>query len=178
MFIRKYWLPLSVFLIAIIGVGLYLLQTQPPKDPIKSDKAATAVEIKPIPLPDDYPRTITTRPTLSNPEGNPTSPVTVSCVGGCGQTGAEMFIWNSWRNYGRPMSREQLRQFGVRPEDSDQDIKLVTIVSHRYHCEEKSRSSFLSLPTTINCPGVYYNCNGQTSADCPNAENHITEETN
>ncbi|MYB92783.1 hypothetical protein F4054_13400 [Candidatus Poribacteria bacterium] len=34
MFIRKYWLPLSVFLVAIAGVGLYLLATQPPKEPI------------------------------------------------------------------------------------------------------------------------------------------------
>ena len=34
MFLRKYWLPLSVFLVAIAGVGLYLLATQPPKDPI------------------------------------------------------------------------------------------------------------------------------------------------
>ena len=34
MFIRKYWLPLSVFLVAIVGIGLYLLATQPPKEPI------------------------------------------------------------------------------------------------------------------------------------------------
>lgn len=34
MFIRKYWLPLSVFIVAIAGVGLYLLATQPPKEPI------------------------------------------------------------------------------------------------------------------------------------------------
>jgi len=35
MFIRKYWLPLSVFIVAIVGIGLYLLATQPPKEPIK-----------------------------------------------------------------------------------------------------------------------------------------------
>lgn len=35
MFIRKYWLPLSVFLVTIAGIGLYLLATQPPKEPIK-----------------------------------------------------------------------------------------------------------------------------------------------
>ena len=35
MFIRKYWLPLSVFLVAIAGVGLYLLATQPPPEPVK-----------------------------------------------------------------------------------------------------------------------------------------------
>ena len=34
MFIRKYWIPLSMFILAIAGVGLYLLATQPPKDPI------------------------------------------------------------------------------------------------------------------------------------------------
>ena len=44
MFIRKYWLPLSVFLLLIVGIGLYYLQTHPPKDPI--------VIIKPVePLP-------------------------------------------------------------------------------------------------------------------------------
>lgn len=35
MFIRKYWLPISVFIVAIMGIGLYLLATQPPKEPIK-----------------------------------------------------------------------------------------------------------------------------------------------
>ena len=35
MFLRKYWKPpLSVFIVAIAGVGLYMLATQPPKDPI------------------------------------------------------------------------------------------------------------------------------------------------
>ena len=34
MFLRKYWLPLSVFIVTIAGVCLYLLQAQPPKDPI------------------------------------------------------------------------------------------------------------------------------------------------
>ena len=36
MFIRKYWLPLTVFIVAIAGVGLYYLQTRPrpPKPPI------------------------------------------------------------------------------------------------------------------------------------------------
>ncbi|RKU19386.1 hypothetical protein C6503_07970 [Candidatus Poribacteria bacterium] len=44
MFIRKYWLPISVFLLLIVGVGLYYLQTRPPKDPV--------VIIKPVePLP-------------------------------------------------------------------------------------------------------------------------------
>ena len=39
MFIRKYWLPLSVFIVAICAVGFYLLATQPPKDPIVIYKA-------------------------------------------------------------------------------------------------------------------------------------------
>lgn len=34
MFGRKYWIPLSVLLIAIAAVGLYILQTRPPEDPI------------------------------------------------------------------------------------------------------------------------------------------------
>ena len=43
MFIRKNWLPLSVFLIAIVMVGLYVLQTRPEKAPIKIYKT-TEVE--------------------------------------------------------------------------------------------------------------------------------------
>ena len=34
MFIRKYWVPLSVFLLLIMGVSVYYLQNRPPKDPI------------------------------------------------------------------------------------------------------------------------------------------------
>ena len=34
MFFRKYWIPLSVFIVAIVGVSLYVLQPRPPKDPI------------------------------------------------------------------------------------------------------------------------------------------------
>ena len=44
MFLRKYWLPLSVFLVAIVGVGLYLLATQPPKEPIVIYKAVEPIE--------------------------------------------------------------------------------------------------------------------------------------
>ncbi|RKU19389.1 hypothetical protein C6503_07985 [Candidatus Poribacteria bacterium] len=44
MFGRKYWIGLIVFLLAIVGVSLYYLQTRPPKDPV--------VIIKPVePLP-------------------------------------------------------------------------------------------------------------------------------
>ena len=43
MFIRKNWLPLSVFLIAIVMVGLYVLQTRTEKVPIKIYKT-TEVE--------------------------------------------------------------------------------------------------------------------------------------
>ena len=34
MFIRKYWIPLLVFIVAVVGVSLYVLQTRPPKPPI------------------------------------------------------------------------------------------------------------------------------------------------
>ena len=34
MFWRKYWIGLTVFLVAIVGISLYYLQTRPPKDPI------------------------------------------------------------------------------------------------------------------------------------------------
>ena len=34
MFLRKYWVPLTVFLVLIVGVSLYYLQTRPPKEPI------------------------------------------------------------------------------------------------------------------------------------------------
>ena len=34
MFIRKYWIPLSVLLIAIAAVSVYWTQTRPPKEPI------------------------------------------------------------------------------------------------------------------------------------------------
>lgn len=44
MFIRKYWIPLSVFIVAIVGIGLYLLATQPPKDPIVIYKAVEPIE--------------------------------------------------------------------------------------------------------------------------------------
>ncbi len=44
MFLRKYWLPLSVFIVAIAGVGLYLLATQPPKEPIVIYKPVEPIE--------------------------------------------------------------------------------------------------------------------------------------
>ena len=44
MFLRKYWLPLAVFVVAIAGAGLYLLATQPPKDPIVIYKAVEPIE--------------------------------------------------------------------------------------------------------------------------------------
>ena len=34
MFFRKYWVPLTVFLVLIVGVSVYYLQTRPPKEPI------------------------------------------------------------------------------------------------------------------------------------------------
>ena len=47
MFIRKYWLPLSVFIVAITGVGLYLLAMQPPKEPVEIYKAVEPIEKPP-----------------------------------------------------------------------------------------------------------------------------------
>ncbi|MDE0015015.1 hypothetical protein F4009_15015 [Candidatus Poribacteria bacterium] len=44
MFIRKYWLPISVFLLLIVGIGLYSLQTRPPKDPIVIYKPVEPIE--------------------------------------------------------------------------------------------------------------------------------------
>ncbi len=52
MFLRKYWLPLSVFLVLIVGIGLYLLATQPPPEPVKIYKA-----VKPIEKPPQQPTT-------------------------------------------------------------------------------------------------------------------------
>ena len=44
MFLRKYWIPITVFIVAICAVGLYLLATQPPKEPIVIYKA-----VEPLP---------------------------------------------------------------------------------------------------------------------------------
>lgn len=44
MFLRKYWIPLSVFIVAIASVGLYMLATQPPKDPIVIYKPVEPIE--------------------------------------------------------------------------------------------------------------------------------------
>ena len=44
MFGRKYWIGLTVFLVAIVGVGLYYLQTRPPKDPIVIYKPVEPIE--------------------------------------------------------------------------------------------------------------------------------------
>ena len=49
--------------------------------------------------------------------------------------------------------------------------------SHRTQCDERTSRSLINL-WTGNCIGRYYSCNGQTSADCPNASKHLkTEET-
>ncbi|MYH83745.1 hypothetical protein F4141_23935 [Candidatus Poribacteria bacterium] len=51
MFLRKYWIPLSVFLVAIAGIGLCLLATQPPKEPIKIYKAVEPEKPTQQPIP-------------------------------------------------------------------------------------------------------------------------------
>ncbi len=47
MFIRKYWIPLSVFILAIAGVGLYMLAIQPPKEPIVIYKTVEPEKLTP-----------------------------------------------------------------------------------------------------------------------------------
>ena len=44
MFIRKYWLPISVFIVAIAGIGLYLLAIQTPKEPTVIYKSVEPIE--------------------------------------------------------------------------------------------------------------------------------------
>ena len=44
MFFRKYWIPLSVFVVALVGLGLYLLSIQPPPEPIKIYTAVEPLE--------------------------------------------------------------------------------------------------------------------------------------
>ena len=51
MFLRKYWIPISVFIVAIAGVGLYLLATQPPKEPIVIYKPVQPIEKSPTEQP-------------------------------------------------------------------------------------------------------------------------------
>ncbi len=46
MFIRKYWIPISVFIVALVGVSLYYLQTRPPKKPVL---IVTPVEVEKLP---------------------------------------------------------------------------------------------------------------------------------
>ena len=50
MFLRKYWLLISVFLVAIVGVSLYVLTIQTPQAPVKIYKAVEPIE-KPIQAP-------------------------------------------------------------------------------------------------------------------------------
>ena len=53
MFLRRYWIPLAVFIVAIAGVGFYLLATRfPLKEPIEIYKA-----VKPIEKPTQQPTT-------------------------------------------------------------------------------------------------------------------------
>ena len=55
MFIRKHGLAITVFLVAIVGIGLYLLSIQPPKAPIKIYKVVEPIEkptTAPVPVGD------------------------------------------------------------------------------------------------------------------------------
>lgn len=49
MFLRKYWLPLAVFIVALVGVGLYYLQTRPAKPPIVIVKPVEVEKQQPQP---------------------------------------------------------------------------------------------------------------------------------
>ena len=49
MFFRKYWVPLTVFLVLIVGVSVYYLQTRPPKEPIVIYKTTPVEAEKPTP---------------------------------------------------------------------------------------------------------------------------------
>ena len=49
MFLRKYWLPLTVFVVALAGVSLYLLTIQAPKAPITIYTAADTQQTSPHP---------------------------------------------------------------------------------------------------------------------------------
>ena len=44
MFFRKDWIPLLVFIVAIVGVGFYSLQTRPPKEPVLIVKPVEPLE--------------------------------------------------------------------------------------------------------------------------------------
>ena len=65
MFLRKYWIPLSVFIVAIAGIGLYLLATQPPKDRIVIHKP-----IEPIEKPTKQPTTTQAPVGDTSPDGH------------------------------------------------------------------------------------------------------------
>ena len=49
MFFRKYWVPLTVFLVLIVGISVYYLQTRPPKEPIKIYTPVEPLEKPPPP---------------------------------------------------------------------------------------------------------------------------------
>ena len=56
----------------------------------------------------------------------------------------------------------ELMSYGI-PHDQD----------HQKRCELPVRRALWNL-WRGKCPGLYYNCNGQTSADCPHASYHIS----
>ena len=55
---------------------------------------------------------------------------------------------------------------GTRPRGDD---------AHRTQCDEKTSRNIWNF-WTGNCIGDYYSCNGQTSADCSNASEHISDD--
>lgn len=82
----------------------------------------------------------------------------VACVGGCGQKGKP--------EYGKISKRG--RSYGPKKGFGNTDI--VTIFSHLKRCTAMVSRGF----PNVQCSGWYYQCNGQTSADCPNSDNHVS----
>lgn len=65
MFLRKHWIGLTVFLLAIVGIGLYYLAIQPPPEPIVIYKA-----VEPLEKPTQHPQTET--PVVAETQGGHT----------------------------------------------------------------------------------------------------------
>lgn len=85
----------------------------------------------------------------------------LSCVGGCGQTGKPQ-----WGYIGRT-------SYGYSDKKGLVGNQLVTIASHLKRCGARLSKTNPSR----TCPGRYYACNNQTSANCPNASNHVSDST-
>ena len=102
MFIQKYWLPLSVFVVAVVSVGLYLLATQPPPEPIKIYKA-----VEPLATP-------TQAPTTQTPVGEKT------------EQGGHWHADGTWHAEPHVVSDTQGRRAVVAPDKEHAETSLLT----------------------------------------------------